>query len=73
MSQMIKESESIQENFINCSKKTKFLEMNQIFSNENHKQMLFLLFYDIDYSNMSKHIFIKILSNSLLKKITQQV
>ena len=58
MSQMIKESDNIQENFNNFSRKTKFLEMNQILSNESQKQMLFLLYYDQDFSNISMTIII---------------
>lgn len=53
MTQMIKESESVQENFNNFSQKSKFLDINSIYSNESQKQYMFLLYYDNDFSEMS--------------------
>jgi len=54
---MITESDNIQESFNNFSHKTKFLEMSQLYTNDNNKQMLFIYYYDMDYNNMSKVIF----------------
>ncbi len=53
MSQMIKESESVQESFNNFMKKSKFLDINSIYSNESQKQFFFLLYYDAEFSDMS--------------------
>ncbi len=53
MSQMIKESESVQESFNNFTKKSKFLDINSIYSNESQKQFFFLLYYDVGFSDMS--------------------
>lgn len=53
MTQMIKESESVQDNFNNFSQKSKFLDINSIYSNESQKQYMFLLYYDNDFSEMS--------------------
>lgn len=53
MSQMIKESESVQESFNKFSKKAKFLDINSIYSNESQKQFFFLLYYDVDFRDLS--------------------